>query len=313
MKCGFRFQVDKEVNFVYWLQSITNWNWYFNSKEYQFYQELTGEFDNKEKLILKKFANFLKPPEIYKIFSNYRKRGYLWLWGRYARIPITSSREKRYWQRVKSTMLQKFEILWSEHLPLLRDWQIRLENHDFLSTNKGLTKVEKFFNNFLDQSIVIQLCVNHQKNFPSGHVKREFPNLILLNLSSVRKSEFDKVISILNHELSHLIEYNSPKNELLSHSISKLIEPKKIQQQNPSWRHLISESIITSIAGRNFSYLDRKLKLINDFNQNHWNNEIGRQILQTAYEISKVTERYLDQGKEMDQEYIDYVVITMLS
>jgi len=268
---------------------------------------LTGEFNDEEQEVLKKFTKFLKPPKIYKFIPVYRKREYFWLWERYAERTIIRPQEEKYWQEIKSVMMPKFELLWLKHFPLIKNWQRYLEDHDFSSINKALLKVKIFFNGFFDESTTVQLGINYREDFPSGHTKKGFPGLVLLNLSLVEMSQSDKVISVLNHELSHLIEHSSSKNELLKNSFLRLIKPRKICQRNPSWRHLINESIITSIAGRNFSYLDKTLNLENDFDQNYWNNETSRQIFQVAYEISEKTKQYLKQEKEMDQEYMDYV------
>ena len=36
----YNFQIDKETCFIYWIQSIVEWNWYFNKKEFDYYKNI---------------------------------------------------------------------------------------------------------------------------------------------------------------------------------------------------------------------------------------------------------------------------------
>ncbi len=303
----YKFTINKEVNFTYWLQASTDWIWYFNPKESEFYQSLTGEFNDQENQELKKFARFLRPPKIYSIIPDFRKRGYVWLWNRYAEMPIKNYRQEKYWRQVKLIFTPKFDILWSKHHPHLEFWRKKLEKQDFSSVNQIIKRAEIFFGSKFEEEIKIQLCLSYDKNPCSGHVKRGYKNLIILNISNFDHKNIYKVFDTLTHETIHLVFYDSNKNDLLNQAYKNIIKPIGISQKNPSWKHLFIESIVTSMAGKNFSYFNQYLnnKGVNLSSAPVWGATTNQQIIKVAYELRDITNRYLEEGREMDQNYAD--------
>ncbi len=135
------------------------------------------------------------------------------------------------------------------------------------------------------------------------------------------KKIIKKVMDSLVHETSHLIEYESDKNRLLKDSYERIIKPKNLPQDNPSWYHLIIESVITSIAGADFSYAASEIfpnqPIANEENlkkfdyQNNKTN-YSYQIKSVAYRFRELTKEYLDNNKEMDGLLADAIVKTWL-
>ena len=279
---------------------MVEWNWYFNKKEFDYYKNILGEFNRKEKESLINFKKLLQKPDA----------TYKWLWSRYSKIPIDDEQEFQILQNIKNNLSDKFEIIWNQEFPKLLEWQNMLKNYSFSRFNKILNSIQIFYGaDFNDEEITVRLCLNHQNNFLGGHVKKEFKNLILLNISNLDKKLSSKAVDGLIHETVHLMDYSSDKSRLLKKSYLKIIAPQKIEQKNPSWRHLIIESVITSIAGVNFNIKEN----LDKFDYEKHKDDYSYQIRAVARQIKELTKEYLDNNKEMDISYSDKVAQTWLN
>lgn len=297
----YNFQINKERCFAYWIQAMTKWNWYFDEKEFKYYKNIAGNFDYKENELLEKFKK--------QILKREPDGGYLWLWDRYSGKQIVNSEDQKLWVLLEKQFSKKFNVIWEKESYKLLKWKEMLKDYDFNKRNNFFVKIEKFFGKTLNQTINVELCLEYNKNSPSGHVKKEFDNLILLNISNLKDELIDKIINTLVHETSHLLDYSSGKEELLKKSYLKIINLKGIKQKKPSWKHLITESIITSIAGVDFSDDEENLKKF-DYENNK--NNYSYQIKSVAYRLRDLIKDYLDNNKEMDQSFADAVVKTWL-
>ena len=300
---SYNFKINKEICFIYWVQSSTEWNWYFCQKEYDKWIQITGDFNNEEKKILESFKKTLQK----------ENNGYTWLWNRYMGNEIYDKGEKKKWQYLKKILKNKFEILWKSEHPKLVAWKKKLEEHDFNYLKNDFEKIYNFFDTKDVNEIIVNLCFGWGK-LPGGNVKKEFPNNILLTVSNSDITNIGGVLKTLFHEHIHLIEYSSNKDKLFRESYKKILAPLSISKQKQSWRHLIVESIIFSMVGKNVGYLDRKIgikntskkiKIIGDKNKIK---NYGEKIKNTSKKISKLTEKYIREEKTLDKDYSDFVL-----
>ncbi len=125
------------------------------------------------------------------------------------------------------------------------------------------------------------------------------------------------------HELMHLMLYKSDLEKILQRSWKENIAGKDIHKYGPSWGHLIRESVIYSIAGRNFSYLHRKIdspfymkmndkKKLENFSFINHKKDFSFQCQTIAFKIKGLTTKYLDNYKKMDKNFADEVIKSWL-
>lgn len=299
----FNFFIDKETAFVYWAQRMIEWTWYFNEKYPQYFISKYGELDAREKNALDRLRGILQKEE----------NGYLWLWRNY-----TNEGRDPEWIELKEALSERFDKIWADQLGILEKWREYLDGQDYdYSFNKHIPSLEKFFNIKLqNETIQIFLLPTYEGSLGSAATKKGFDNYILMEAGNFNEKNKEKKKHSLWHELIHLFLNRSDKESLMKERFTEILKPTSIKQKNPSWEHLITESIIFSIAGEPFSYLDGgdvvDEKSVARFDDNTRSGIFHNQIMVIAYRISELTKQYLDQSKEMDREYIDEVLNTWM-
>jgi hypothetical protein len=314
----YDFQIDKEACFAYWAQSLVKWVWYFDVVEAEHYIQKSGVLSAPEKEALESLKNLLQK----------ENNGYLWLWDRYAGKKIVNIEEQTIWNEIGNALAERFEQIWIEELPKLERWQKNLRELNAEKLEMFLTRTANFFgvNANAERCVAVKLLLRHRTDLPSGHVKQEFGDLVVLNISSVGIDRLDPVISTLVHETVHLFEYEyriqSGRTgfDLLSESYSRIIKPHNLVQSAPSWRHLFVESIVTSMADafsecHYWHYLnlaDRAALLqkcrLTEFIYKPDEKKYSYQIRAVAARILPTTVAYLDKGDRIDAAYCDFAV-----
>ena len=296
------FRSNRGGCFAYWAQSSVRWNWYFNQKEVDKWKEITGEFNSEEEKALDNLKKILQKEE----------NAYLWLWNRYENNLVEDKEEQEDWEEIKSILEDKFEKIWQREKPKLEAWLNQFEQLDLKDKEDDLKKIFNFFGvTDYKEEIKVKLLLGFGKQ-AGGATKKEFSNSLILLLSEVDLTDKEVILNVLLHESLHLLEYSSTKDLLFRQSFKKILAPLKIKQSQPSWRHLIVESIISSIVGREVGYLDKRdLKEVNNVliskkeNRSQFYNQ---KILLMAQRVEPITEEYLKDNKEMDSVYTDQVL-----
>lgn len=316
----YNFIVDKETCFVYWVQSLIKWGWYFDKKEFDYYRGLAKPLTNNEK----------KSLELLKSILQKNGNQFLWLWNRYAEKKIENPEEYRIWKVIRLNLSDKFEAVWAKEKKNLQCWQKILNKYSFRFLAAPYKKIYNFFKAKTPknkQTINVKLCFHWDKKFPAAHVQRNFKNLIILNISNTKQIEIKRIINILAHETIHKIEYASPLSPiLLKNSYKKIIKPKRIEIEGIKWKHLLTETIITSMASLRFnSYIDRilidnpergkpdKIKELNFRRIRRNRKNYSFLIKIAASRIEELTTGYLDKNKIIDQNYCDAIASAWLA
>jgi len=328
----FTFVVDKEACFAYWAQGLIHWSHYFEKQEFRFYRKKGEPWTDKEERALAELNGILIRKD----------KGFLWLWQRYSGEKLSNISEIKKWNDIKAALENQFTKVWQNEERLLDLWSSELQRciskftfSDFLSRLGHFFGISKL----KSENIEIKLLPYSDLNFPAGHVKKEFPNLILLNISNLKREYANRALEVLLHEITHLFEYQSPfSSELLKKSYKKIIAPRlpitrrmlqnifaafgvlKIKTpSDPSWRSLMVEAVLGSIANRrHYSYAG--INLFGRFSENdrisrtegtidylkNYNN-YGLQIREVAELLVPLTKDYLDSRKRINTEYCDYV------
>jgi hypothetical protein len=298
----YKFEINRGGCFAYWAQSSVRWNWYFNQKEVDKWKEITGEFNSEEEKALDNLKKILQK----------EGNAYLWLWNRYENNLVEDKEEQEDWEEIKSILEDKFEKIWQREKPKLEAWLNQFEQLDLKDKEDDLKKIFNFFGvTDYKEEIKVKLLLGFGKQ-AGGATKKEFSNSLILLLSEVDLTDKEVILNVLLHESLHLLEYSSTKDLLFRQSFKKILAPLKIKQSQPSWRHLIVESIISSIVGREVGYLDKRdLKEVNNVliskkeNRSQFYNQ---KILLMAQRVEPITEEYLKDNKEMDSVYTDQVL-----
>ena len=340
----YKFKIDKEACFAYWAQSLIKWVWYFNKKEAQYYLDISGSLTHDEQIVLQKLKKILKKEDT----------GFLWLWERYVGGKIANSNDHLEWENINKILKNKFEKIWQKESLKLLNWQKILQTSSYDKLNEIFLKVNDFFdvNIKTNKTITVKLFFYYNKNSHAGHAKKEFNDLIIINLSNLDTEHFDKVINTLAHETIHLIEYASPISDiLLKNSYFKILKPQLFKnslfnlftnffnlismiltkrfnllfvKEGPKWRHLFIESIISSMAGNlvSNSYINQKLLNQKNISKENYTIEFdfkknktkyNTQIKIIASQLVNITTEYLDNNKKIDKEYCDKVALIWLN
>ena len=298
----YKFEIDKNMCFAQWAQSLVEWNWYFDQKERDKWVSIVGELNKKEIDALNSLKKILQEED----------NAYLWLWNRYLNKPIDNFRENEKWNEIKKSLQCKFEIIWQSEYPKLLAWKKELEDINFGKFRKDFKNIYNFFGLKEIQNINVALCFGWGR-VSGGHAKKEFPNKIILTISNSDINNKKRVFKTLFHENVHLIEYASNKDILFRKSYEKKIRPLNLPKQKYSWRHWIVEIIIYSIVGGEIGFLDKRVNEDNEISgikdiqsktsdaiQNYIND-----IILPAKKLTVLTSKYLDNNKKLDQKYSD--------
>lgn len=315
MTPSFKFLIDKEANFTYWAQLIIGrWCWYFQSKNFEFFKKNAGDFSETEQNALNKF----------KFIVQKEENQFLWLWKRYDGQPILDKVEAENYQYIRTVLNSKFELVWAEELPKLKNWQMYLESYKFQNLDNVFYKIIKFLENQnIKKSINIKLMLGSYE--PAGATRSDFENLIILNISSVPNSCANRIIGILMHEFAHLINNKNKVLERFSQKsffwkifIKNIFHIKKIKlKNNYRWKYLFTETVLKSIAShRSNNYLGELLDFskeerIKDKDLSH--KKLLREysyefiIRIAASQILDETKKYFENNQTVDQKYMNKI------
>lgn len=306
----FNFEVNKEVSFVYWLQTLVEWSPSFQRGANEYYLRKLGALSPEEAEALSLMKNFLKRKDL----------GYLWLWDLYVGKKSGSAEDLEIWNKIKNIFSTKFNPIWDDEQNKLIEWKKILEDYEPENMGVEMDKIGSFFDVEPGaRTYNIQLVMHWNNALPSGHTHRNYKDNIILPISSVEHEEIGRVWGVILHEAIHHFGYESAVFESrLIGAYKKYIGPTRLMVPGQSWKSLLSETVISSIAGKRFNnYLGEKLAISskekNDlksdlaelddfiFSQNSKNS--GFLIRKAASLIYPETKTYLDSGMVMDLAY----------
>lgn len=298
----FNFQIDKKTCFIKWVESLIDWDISFRLEKYEYFSKIGGSLQKKE----------LRALEQLKTILQKKNNGFLWLWRRYGGEKIKNKKEYAIWENIQSVLRDKFEKTWKNELSGLHLWKNTLTEYDFGKADKTINKIAHFFRvEKIPDNIVVKLVFHWDEKYLNGATIREFDD-ILLGISHLKKQYLSRAIGTLMHEFIHKIENMSLiSNHLTRNSYTKIIMPYKIPTPDRQWRHLFTESIITSMAGFPYddNYIQKKIFKRSDktitYNQNI--NHYRVQIRIVAQRLINITAEYLDKDKVMDKQFCDIV------
>jgi hypothetical protein len=313
----YKFLIEKEASFAYWVrlmifclwpQVAIRWEKGTTPKRGQYYFDKFEDFNDKEKLLLEELKNILQ-----------NKKGVAqWFWDRYSNKEIADDKERNVWFNLRNVLNEKFAKIWAIESPRLREWQKILNDYDF-NLDGTLGKIKKFFGvKELNEEISIYLILSFSNHALHAETKK-IENLITLEISNLDFKNLNKVVSILFHEITHIIFEYSLKKQALEESFSVLKENLGFFNIERSIRnYLIEESIVSSIAGQGVNYVNRKFfpenitdkekSFFANLNYKDNKNNYSYQVKAVAYQFSDLTREYLDNNKEVDKEYCDFVI-----
>lgn len=307
---SFEFKINKEANFTYWLQGLIKWSSSFQKSANEFYLKKIGILNVDQSNALDKLA----------VFLGSEGRGYFWLYDMYAGKTPKDENSLKEWNRISSPFRESFEPIWIEQKSGLEFWKNILIAESF-SLSEKITKAQRFFRTSSDSfKFEVQLLIHWDKARASGHAQRNFPEILLLVVSSVDTNQKGRVLGTLLHESLHHLEYSSNKTEdYILESYRKLIKPTKFEIEGQKWKSLFIETIITSMAGARYnnyfgkSFLEDEKDLENDileleeFDFRKHKVNPGFLIRKASSLVAPLTKEYLDSNKPLDQFYIDYI------
>ncbi len=291
---------------------MSGWGWNKKQDEVDYYINLIGGLNNREKKALNNFLDILEKEE----------HGYLWLWRRYKGEKLEDEKEKEEWKKIKEILDDSFEKVWNVEHSKLKEWQEKLLDFNFDDPfEEFIFKTESFFGKKISWPVDVQLHFHANKKGTAGVSKREFPGLILLGISNLDDSFLVKAIDTLFHEGVHLLDYQLESKDDLFKSLFLKSKLHGFGIREVSWKSLLKETVIYSIAGRNFSYFIRSVfpdlymkmsdkKELENFNYEKNKENYIFQAQSVAYNIRNLTASYLGSEKEMDEEYMSNVIKT---
>lgn len=315
MAPSFKFLIDKEANFTYWAQLIIGkWCWYFQNKNSEFFKKIAGDFSETERDALNKFKFIIQKEE----------NQFLWLWKKYDGQPIFNEVEAENYQYIRTILSNKFELVWAQEFPKLKNWQIYLESYKFQDLDNVFYKIIKFLGGQnIGKSINIKLMLGGDE--PTGATRSDFENLIILNISSVPDNYINRIIGILAHEFAHLINNKNKVLERLSQKsffwkifIKNVFHIKRIKlKNNYRWKYLFMETVLKSIAGhRSNNYLGELLDFSKeekikdkDFSHKKLLRECSYEFIIriAANHIFDETKKYFENNQTVDQKYTNKI------
>ena len=317
----YKFSIEKEACFAYWVrlmifclwpQVAIRWEKGTTPKRGQYYFDTFDDFNDKEKILLEEFKNILQ-----------NKKGVAqWFWDRYSNKKIIDNREGDVWSNLRKILNEKFDKIWEIEYPRLIEWQKILNDYDF-NLDGVLEKITRFFGvKELNEEISIYLMLSFSSHALHAETKKN-ENLITLEVSSLDFNNLNKVVSILLHEIIHIIFGYSLKKQALEKSF---LSAKELSKESLAFfnveglirDYLIEESIVSSIAGQGVNYINQKFFPENitekerlffaNLNYKDNKNNYSYQVKAVAHQFGNLTKEYLDNDKEIDKEYCDFVI-----
>lgn len=306
----YEFNINKEASFVYWAQSLIKWGPYFERGANEYYLRRIGALNQKQEKSLSVLKSFLEKKE----------NGFLWLWGKYTDKKDDFAESTEVLNNLRDSFADTFDLLWAKEEQGLKTWKGVLESQNFQNVSYLMGKVKHFLKSDKnpDDVFTIQLLV-HWDRLPSGHANPNFNNLIILNISSVLQDELNRVIGVLAHETIHHFGYSSNFEKGLKEAYEKIIKPTNLKVADNKWKNLLTETVISSMAGKRFANYFGKFLEVTDAQKaedrienpglrvEQLNKNSGYLIRLAAQKILSKTAEYLEARKEIDSAYCAYV------
>lgn len=308
MKLEFNFIIDKEANFIYWAQLLLGkWSWYFEKDNSKIFSEEVGILSKEEQEGLEKLRLILEK----------KNNQYRWLWQRYRHDQFDDINENDDYLFIENVLKKKFELLWQKEYPLLAQQKEELQQYDYNKLAPVLENIAVFLGadeNVINSTISTDVKLLISGNFPTGAIKNEFGDLIILNVSRVPKEKISRIVGVLIHEATHLIEKRSQIITDILNEIDINIEVK----DGYSYKYLVSETILKSIVShRANTYMGKFLdfsaeeKIVDeDLSYKLPLREYGYGFLirLAANRLLPETTSYIEAGKKLDRPYINKVI-----
>lgn len=302
----FKFNIDKEANFVYWAQLMCEkWCWFFDAESYNFFKNISKNFSETEQAALNKFKSIIQK----------ENNQFYWIWQRYGNRPILDEPESKIFLETRRVLADKFDELWDQEFPKLIAWQKQLESYDFKRLDLISNKVINFLGGKnIEGAVTIKLLLGVKT--PFGASRFDFPDLLILNISNAQESKINSAVGIALHEFFHIINTRNGLVEKLLSSQAKTVENFELKD-GYQWKYIFTETILRSIAGhRSNNYLgalldftEEERKADSDLSHKKPLGEYGYEFIIriAASKIFPETKKYLDTHLVIDQKYIECV------
>lgn len=310
----FDFEISKEAGFAYWVQTLVNWSSSFQRRANEYYLNKLGALTEDQNIALSRLGDFLRRKDV----------GYIWLWDIYTNSELNSELLME-WNSITSVFQDEFEKIWTKEEPKLLVWKDLLEKQNHSDIDLAILKTANFMDFRIEEGQLFHVILLPfwDKNMPTGHSKREKPYFVVSAISSISHENVLRVLNNIYHEAIHTFGYGSKVFEpLLEEARKNIIEPTEFKITGQAWKSLLTETVITSIAGKRLNnYLgsilatqekgkemsvkDEEELLVFDFEKHKENS--GFLIRKTASLAAPLTAKYLDSGQKMNLAYAEKI------
>lgn len=200
----FKLKVSKWANFYFFVQNLSEWH-FSNRKSYNiFWRKRLGDFSKQEETALKEFKKIrLKYPDNKSCFeksfflsNNPLKELSL----------VLSSSEYKDIKNVFSVFRDKFQILYKKELPLLKQWQKKIDKeiNNKKYKNKILISLNTLYKTSVKKKTISVYLLFSTPGGIGGGANIDDKN-ITLEISNYPLREIKEAIGIIWHEIVHLL------------------------------------------------------------------------------------------------------------
>jgi hypothetical protein len=305
------FIINETTSFIYWLQAIFKWGWFFQKDYSKYYLEKIGELSQVEKKALVRFGVFLNKPE----------NSFKWLWEKYDSGLKQKDFNNQEFVIVYDLFKPKFEKIYQEELPRLLKWKEILESYDFTKLEDFLKTSKNFLvSSFKREEIKVKMIPYGDSGYVIGHSHEDYPDLIILGVSRTDFDNMDRVIGVIVHETLHkYFDFSSAIKEKFFSAYKSIIKGKNIKLKDYKWKHILIETLLTSIASSRLnSCLAEALRVEKqrreqdyisdfDFEKNKYN--YGFLIRIVSSRLGKCVKDYFENGKQFDDEFAEIICL----
>ncbi len=202
----FRFQFTKTGNFFHFVSNLTEWHFSCRKRDNQNWLAKTGVLTEKEKVALEKLKTILGEYSYGKSFLG---------------IPFVRTPEESVWDKVKTWVdagsyqnlreifdifAPRFEKIWQEEKPKLRQWQEQLEKATKKQEVENVIQdLEAFFGTSASEiKVDVFFIINSTKNVHGGGANIG-KGAITIECSSTKHGLIYGILATLWHETIHLV------------------------------------------------------------------------------------------------------------
>ena len=287
----FRFVVNRQTVFYYWMQAVSGWH--VPTGEGDLYSSYSTNLEGCTPGQLKAVANI----KSILTSTKYPRRVLDELY-----TGSISSQEARIIDKEARQLMDAFDLYWGTINGPLDEWKLALKKYNYSHIATEMNRIAYFLRSKLhntQQKTTVYLLPNISGRGSSGHVFRESEFILLHPRQGITDESIKKTVTVLLHENVPVIEFSSATiSDMLKQSFLKNRHNLGNPPEGSSWKYLCSEVIAYCFA--------------NNITGGYFRAELYNSTIPTTQEFKESYRKLISSHSEKTSQKIAWIGLTVL-